>query len=142
MLYLDMNRGMSTMRGTPFIKGYPGHLRNIWDRFDLLPFEFRQMVANDPDGCSLSTLEAAEELAREAGLLPLLPGEKEPDKKELRAERDRKRTKEAQARSRVVYKIPAGTMITRNPPPGAKKVVVVVEKPEKSEPTSKSEHNS
>ncbi len=129
------------MRGTPFAKGYPGDQRNTWDRFDRLPPEFRLMVAEDPNGHSVATLEAAEELAREAGLLPPLPGEKGLSKKELRAQRDRERTEAAKARSRVVYKLPAGTVFTRNPPPDAKKVVVTVVEPEKPQ-RSKSEHNS
>ena len=128
------------MRGTPFAKYYPGDQRNIWDRYDRLPSEFRLMVADDPNGHLLVTLEAAEELAREAGLLPPLSGEKELSKKELRAQRDRERTEAAKARSRVVYKIPAGPYVFKmNPSPEEKVVVTIVEKPE---PRSKSQHNS
>ncbi len=129
------------MRGTPFTKGYPGDQRNTWDRYDRLPPEYRLMVADDPNGNTLATLEAAEDLAREAGLLPPLSGEKELSKKELRAQRDRERTEAAKARSRVVYKLPPGTVLMRNPPPDAKKVVVTVVEPEKPQ-RSKSEHNS
>lgn len=128
------------MRGTPFAKGYPGDQRNTWDRFDRLPLEFRQMVADDPDGNTIETLEAAEDLAREAGLLPPLPEEKGLSKKELRAQRDRERTEAAKARSRVVYKIPPGPYVFKKDPlPEEKVVVTVVEKPD---PRSKSEHNS
>lgn len=129
------------MRGTPFTKFYPADQRNTWDRYDRLPLEYRQMVADDPNGYSLVTLEAAEDLAREAGLLPPLPGEKELNKKELRTQRDRERSEEAKARSRVVYKVllPPGTVIMRNPPPEAKPVVVKVVK---VKPQSKSKHNS
>ena len=127
------------MRGTPFTKFYPADQRDTWDRFDRLPSEFRLMVSEDPNGHSLATLEAAEELAREAGLLSPLPGEKELSKKELRAQRDRERTEAAKARSRVVYKIPAGPyVLKKNPSPEEKVVVTVV----KVEPRSKSEHNS
>ena len=128
------------MRGTPFTKFYPGRQRNLWDRFDSLPLEFRQMVANDPNGHSLDTLEAAEALAREAGLLPPLPEEEGPSKEELRAQKDRDRTEAAKARSRVIYKLPPGTVIMRNPPADAKKVVLVVK--EQPKPRSKTEHNS
>jgi len=127
------------MRGTPFTKFYPADQRNTWDRYDRLPPEYRLMVADDPNGHSLATLEAAEELAREAGLLPPLPGEKELSKKELRALRDRERTEAAKARSRVVYKIPAGPYVFKRDPLPEEKVVVTVVK---VEPRSKSEHNS
>ncbi len=128
-------------RGTPFTKLYPGALQKLWDRYDRLPSEYRLMVADDPNGNMTETLEAAEDLAREAGLLSPLPGEKELSKKELRALRDRERTEAAKARSRVVYKLPPGAVFTRNPPPDAKKVVVTVVKSEKPQ-RSKSEHNS
>lgn len=127
------------MRGTPFTKFYPADQRGTWDRFDRLPPEYRLMVADDPNGHSLATLEAAEDLAREAGLLSPLPGEKELSKKELRALRDRKRTEAAKARSRVIYKLPPGPYVLKeNPLPEEKVVVTVVE----VEPRSKSEHNS
>ncbi len=127
------------MRGTPFAKGYPGDQRNTWDRFDRLPLEFRQMVADDPNGHSLTTLEAAEDLAREAGLLPPLPGEKGLSKKELRAQRDRERTEAAKARSRVVYKLPPGPYVFKKDPLPEERVVVKVIN---VNPRSKSEHNS
>lgn len=127
------------MRGTPFTKFYPADQRGTWDRFDRLPPEYRQMVADDPNGHSLATLEAAEDLAREAGLLSPLPGEKELSKKELRAQRDRKRTAAAKARSRVIYKLPPGPYVFKKDPLPEEKVVVTVVK---VEPRSKSEHNS
>lgn len=126
------------MRGTPFTKRYSGDLRNIWDRFDLLPPEYREMVASDIDGNTLEVLEAAEVLAREAGLLPPLPEEKGLSKKELRAQKDRERTEAAKARSRVIYYYPAGTVFSTNPPPDAKPAIVKVVKPT---PLAKSEHN-
>lgn len=127
------------MRGTPFTKFYPADQRGTWDRFDRLPSEYRQMVADDPNGNTTETLEAAEDLAREAGLLPPLPGEKELSKKELRAQRDRERTEAAKARSRIVYKIPLGSyVVKKNPLPEERVVVTVV----KVKPQSKSEHNS
>ncbi len=129
------------MRGTPFTKLYPGALRKLWDRYDRLPPEYRLMVADDSNGNMTETLEAAEELAREAGLLPPLPEEEGLSKKELRAQRDRERTEAAKARSRIIYKLPPGTVFTRNPPPDAKKVVVTVVEPEKPQ-RSKYEHNS
>lgn len=127
------------MRGTPFTKLYPGALRKLWDRYDRLPPEYRLMVADDPNGNMTETLEAAEDLAREAGLLPPLPGEKELSKKELRAQRDRKRTAAAKARSRVIYKLPPGPYVFKKDPLPEEKVVVTVVK---VEPRSKSEHNS
>jgi len=97
------------------------------------------MVANDPNGNSIETLEAAEELAREAGLLPPLHDEKELSKKELRAQKDRERTEKAKARSRVVYKIPLGPFVLKKNPLTEERVVVtVVESPE---PRSKNEDN-
>ena len=129
------------MRGTPFAKYYPGALQTLWDRYDRLPLEYREMVANDLDGNSTETLEAAEDLAREAGLLPPLPEEEGLSKKELRAQRDRDRTEAAKARSRIIYKLPPGTVIMKNPPADAKKVeITVVEKP--ADPQFKSQHNS
>lgn len=128
------------MRGTPFTKYYSGDHRSVWDRFDCLPPEYREMVANDPNGNMIEILEIAEQLAREAGLLPPLPEEKKPSKKELRAQRDRARTEAAKARSRVVYKVllPAGTVAMKNPLPDAKKVVIKVAPPS---PLSRNEHN-
>lgn len=129
------------MRGTPFTKFYPGALQKLWDRYDRLPPEYRMMVADDPNGNMIETLETAEELAREAGLLSPLPEEKGLSKEELRAQRDRERTKAAKARSRVIYKLPPGTVIMKNPPADAKKVeITVVEKP--ADPQFKSQHNS
>lgn len=97
------------------------------------------MVSDDPNGNTIETLEAAEDLAREAGLLPPLPGEKGLSKKELRAQRDRERTEAAKARSRVVYKIPAGPYVFKKDPlPEERVVVKVIE----VKPRSKSEHNS
>ena len=129
------------MRGTPFAKYYPGALQKLWDRYDRLPLEYREMVANDLDGNSTETLEAAEDLAREAGLLPPLPEEEGLSKKELRAQRDRERTEAAKARSHIIYKLPPGTVIMKNPPADAKKVeITVVEKP--ADPQFKSQHNS
>lgn len=130
------------MRGTPFAKFYSGDHRSVWDRFDSLPPEYREMVASDPNGNMIEVLKAAEELAREAGLLPPLPEEKKPSKKELRAQRDRERTEAAKARSRVIYKVllPPGTVAMRNPPPDAKKVVVAT-KAKPMLPLPKNEHN-
>lgn len=131
------------MRGTPFVKYYPGALQKLWDRYDRLPPEYRMMIADDPNGNMIKTLEAAEELAREAGLLSLLPEEKGLSKEELRAQRDRDRTEAAKARSRVIYKVllPPGTAIMKNPPADAKKVeITVIEKP--ADPQFKSQHNS
>ena len=126
-------------RGTPFAKYYPGEQRNIWDRFDRLPREYREMVANDPNGHSLATIEAAEELAREAGLLPPLT-EKEQDKKELRKQKDRERTKAAKARAHVVYRLPPAPAGTKKTLPRTRKVVVI-EKKVNAPPLSKFEHN-
>lgn len=101
------------------------------------------MVADDPNGNMIETLEAAEELAREAGLLPLLPEEKGLNKEELRAQRDRERTEAAKARSRVIYKVllPPGTVIMKNPPADAKRAeITVIEKP--ADPQFRSQHNS
>ena len=123
------------MRGTPFTKHYSGPQQKLWDRFDRLPPEFRKMVADDPNGDSPAALEAAEELAREAGLLPPLK-EKEEDKKEDRSTKDRARTEAAKERSRIVYYAPAGTPSKKHPP--AEKVVKV----SKQRLQSKSEHNS
>ena len=131
------------MRGTPFTKYYPGDLQKLWDRYDRLPPEYRLMVADDPNGNMIETLEAAEELAREAGLLPLLPEEKGLNKEELRAQRDRERTEAAKARSRVIYKVllPPGTVIMKNPPADAKRAeITVIEKP--ADPQFRSQHNS
>ena len=131
------------MRGTPFVKYYPGALQKLWDRYDRLPTEYRMMVADDPNGNMIETLEAAEELAREAGLLPLLPEEKGLNKEELRAQRDRERTEAAKARSRVIYKVllPPGTVIMKNPPADAKRAeITVIEKP--ADPQFRSQHNS
>ncbi|MCH7839128.1 MAG: hypothetical protein IID38_02685 [Planctomycetes bacterium] len=131
------------MRGTPFTKFYPGDLQKLWDRYDRLPPEYRMMVADDPNGNMIETLEAAEELAREAGLLPLLPEEKGLNKEELRAQRDRERTEAAKARSRVIYKVllPPGTVIMKNPPADAKRAeITVIEKP--ADPQFRSQHNS
>lgn len=121
------------MRGTPFTKNYPGPLQTLWDRFDRLPLEYRTMVADDPDGNLDSTLDAAEELAREAGLLP--PLEKE-DNTQTRSEKDRARTEAAKKRSRIVYYVPAGTPSRKYPP------VEEVVKVAKQRLQSKSEHNS
>ena len=129
------------MRGTPYTKNYPGNQRGFWDRFDRLPKEYREMITNDANGNSLATLEAAEALAREAGLLPSLTKEKEKSKDELRRDKDRERTEAAKARSRVIYTAPAGTVFTRKPIPGMKKVVLAVPKEEKPRPRTKSEHN-
>lgn len=128
------------MRGTPFTKFYPGALQKLWDRYDRLPAEYRLMVADDPNGNMTETLEAAEELAREAGLLSLLPEEERLSKKELRAQRDRERTEVAKARSRVVYKLPPGPYVfKKNPLPEERVVVTVIAKPD---PRFKSEHNT
>ncbi len=132
------------MRGTPFAKRYPGSQRAIWDRFDRLPQKFRKMVADDPDGHLLTTLEAAEQLAREAGLLPQLEEkQKELSKKELRQQKDKDRTKAAKARSRIVYYIAAGSGAAmpsmRKPSPSAASV-----KEEEGEPAPQPKclHNS
>jgi hypothetical protein len=97
------------------------------------------MVADDPNGNMIETLEAAEDLAREAGLLPPLPEEEGLSKKELRAQRDRERTAASKARSRVIYKIPAGPYVLKKNPLPEEKVVIKVVEPK---PRSKSEHNS
>ncbi len=129
------------MRGTPFVKYYPGALQKLWDRYDRLPPEYRLMVADDPNGNTTETLEAAEDLAREAGLLPPLPEEEGLSKKELRAQRDRERTEEAKARSRIIYKVSPGPYVfKKNPLPEEKVVVTVIEKP--ADPQFKSQHNS
>ncbi|KKM03787.1 hypothetical protein LCGC14_1770930 [marine sediment metagenome] len=128
------------MRGTPFTKLYPGALQKLWDRYDRLPAEYREMVANDLNGNSTETLEAAEELAREAGLLPPLPEEEGLSKKELRAQRDRERTEAAKDRSRIAYKLSPGPYVLKeNPRPEERVAVTVIEK---SDPRFKSEHNS
>ena len=131
------------MRGTPFVKYYPGALQKLWDRYDRLPPEYRMIVADDLNGNMIETLEAAEELAREAGLLSLLSEEKGLNKEELRAQRDRERTEAAKARSRVIYKVllPPGTVIMKNPPADAKKVEITVTK-KPADPQFKSQHNS